>query len=253
MSGNSLCSRPSSSRPARALPTRHMRCTIAVEVAAHSRSRRFIAALAMSIRRRRASFNMGRSIDCGRGIGDPLTPLLMKKYATPAAVHWSRSRAPTEDASAARRGRFPANDDPVEMAQRRFAIRKQRGRIRQRRCVEINRPKQRLARDEAHGGRRLQQVRNAFVGFLLAFCRYAEPDVGERQVTSSICAAAMGLLRRCDRRQSTQCAQDALRNSRSTARCSIPHPLGALREHLKRVLRAERHDGEHAVDPFVGD
>src|SRR3546814_2652596 len=30
-----------------------------------------------------------------------------------------------------------------------------------------------------------------------------------------------------------------------------PHPLWPLRQHLKRVLRCERHDGKYFVDKFV--
>ena len=45
---------------------------------------------------------------------------------------------------------------------------------------QINRPQQRLCRNEPDRRRRLQQQRNALVGFLLALAGDAEPDVRER-------------------------------------------------------------------------
>jgi hypothetical protein len=113
---------------------------------------------------------------------------------------------------------------------------------------QIDRAEQRLDADKADRRVRVEQKRNAFVRLFLTLHRDSEPDV--RKVSAAILQRVPGTGRL--RVIPLHRERDGIdRMMAPELRAIGQHPRWSLRQHLECMLRAERHDGEHAIDVFI--
>ena len=113
---------------------------------------------------------------------------------------------------------------------------------------QVNRPQQRLARQEPDGRRRLEELRYPHVGPVLVLDRGAEPDVRERpSLTGNDDARALVGARWVGPIVGPIAMLTSLHAANPRG-----HPARSLREHLKYMPAGEIHHGEHPRDELVG-